>query len=546
MAQDEYVSWPGTGIHPGTDAAYPGWGKIAPGSTSVHSPRGSVWEEVTGNEALQAAGALANAARRAGQSGPVDLSRISPDRPLSEDAAKAIAQQVGRFLTVSTHQLVVSGSAAMQEAVIQEVWSRIITAKDGVFDKIRANNLSAGIIDGQIITGATIRTAASGRRVQLDSSGIRLEDSGGTTSFSVNSHTGQVYLRGNIGTSDDWSSTFFKDVKDFARTSDWERWGGKAASGIMWQRNTNPWAAPGFITCGEGHAGNPYITIQAPGDRLEDKHFWISRIGWEHNGRGTYSRVDSGMIKLIAEGRGRLYLDEHRAKFVNEFLDVGLEFESNKAFFGQWNAGEGLHIKVASWSLTPLHGVGKGCWMTANDRVITMWHNRDKNASVGPNGFFANGGKNFIMRVPRLSKLRGGKYLRHASTESPWDGIEYWDNITVGENGTASWVVPDYVPAIASARAPRSVFATADRGAVNAWLDDSGSEWRVRVKGEPGARVAVLLKLGRVLEGDQPEGEPIEDKATGWTDDADERMWVDPPELPEDWGKPRDERDSDE
>lgn len=546
MAQDEYVSWPGTGIYPGTDAAYPGWGKIAPGSTSVHSPRGSVWEEVTGNEALQASAALANAVRQAGQSGPVDLSRISPDKPLSEDAAKAIAQQVGRFLTVSTHQLVVSGSAAMQEAVIQEVWSRIITAKDGVFDKIRTNNLSAGIIDGQIVTGATIRTAASGRRVQLDSGGLRLEDSGGNTSFSVNSQSGSVFLRGNIGTQDDWSTTYFADIGDFAQIADVKRWGGRAASGIVWQRKVNPWAQPGFITCGEGHAGNPYITIQAPGNSREDKHFWISRIGWEHDGRGTYSRVDSGMIKFIATGRGRLYMDEHRADFHNETLDVGVDLRSNEVFMGQWKAGEGLKIGVASWAITPLHGVSKGCWMTANDRVITMWHNRDKNASVGPNGFFANGGKNFIMRVPKLSKLRGGKYLRHASTESPWDGIEYWDNVLIGESGTTSWVVPDYVPAIASERAPRSVFATSDRGTVNAWLDDSGAEWRVRVEGEPGARVAILLKLGRVLEGDQPEGEPIEDKKTGWTDDADERMWVDPPELPEDWGEPRDERNTDE
>ena len=546
MAQDEYVSWPGTGIYPGTDAAYPGWGKIAPGATSVHSPRGSVWEEVTGNEALQAAGALANAARQAGQSGPVDLSRISPDRPLSEDAARAIAQQVGRFLTVSTHQLVVSGSAAMQEAVIQEVWSRIITAKDGVFDKIRTNNLSAGIIDGQIVTGATIRTAASGRRVQLDSGGLRLEDSDGSASFSINSQNGSVYLRGNIGTQDDWSTTYFADIGDFARIADVKKWGGRAASGIMWQRKVNPWPQPGFITCGEGHAGNPYITIQAPGNSREDKHFWISRIGWEHDGLGTYSRVDSGTIKLIAGGRGRLYMDEHRADFHHETLDVGVDLRSNEVFMGQWKAGEGLKINVASWAITPMHGVSKGCWMTANDRVITMWHNRDKNASVGPNGFFANGGKNFIMRVPKLSKLRGGKYLRHASTESPWDGIEYWDNVTIGESGTTSWLVPDYVPAIASERAPRSVFATSDHGTVNAWLDDSSTEWRVRVKGEPGARVAVLLKLGRVLEGDQPDGEPIEDKATGWTDDADARMWVDPPELPEGWGEPRDEHNTDE
>lgn len=100
----------------------------------------------------------------------LDVGRLTAGSAnISELAARKIAADIGRFLEVTTDQLTVTGNASFVNATAHHIWSKIVTSKDGEFERIRAgmleansvaaSNLRAGALDGQIITGATIQTS---------------------------------------------------------------------------------------------------------------------------------------------------------------------------------------------------------------------------------------------------------------------------------------------------------------------------------------------------------------------------------------------------
>jgi hypothetical protein len=51
-----------------------------------------------------------------------------------------------------------------------------------------------------------------------------------------------------------------------------------------------------------------------------------------------------------------------------------------------------------------------------------------------------NGSKAFVMDHPTKPDWT----LKHASTESPQNGVEYWDRATIGDDGTVIVALPDY------------------------------------------------------------------------------------------------------
>lgn len=161
----------------------------------------------------------------------------------------------------------------------------------------------------------------------------------------------------------------------------------------------------------------------------------------------------------------------------------------------------------------------------ADGNTTTMQFGPTNQVWISNTGVHITGTKNFSMRVPRLSAKRGGLWLMHASTESPYDGIEYWESLTLDSEGRARWTLPDYVPLIASAKAPWVVFASDGARAV---LDRSNpEEWRVDVMGAPGTTVAVLVKGARMIDHEvADDGEPI------MRDYARESVWHLPPPSP--------------
>jgi hypothetical protein len=59
-------------------------------------------------------------------------------------------------------------------------------------------------------------------------------------------------------------------------------------------------------------------------------------------------------------------------------------------------------------------------------------------------GLTVSGTKNFVMDHP----TQPGYMLKHASTESPHNGVEYWGTVTLDANGEAVVTLPDYFEAL--------------------------------------------------------------------------------------------------
>lgn len=74
---------------------------------------------------------------------------------------------------------------------------------------ISATMISANALDGKVITGATIRTAASGQRLQLDEQGLSAYDQNGAVGARIRSAGGEIEVTGSmlVGQSGSQSST---------------------------------------------------------------------------------------------------------------------------------------------------------------------------------------------------------------------------------------------------------------------------------------------------------------------------------------------------
>lgn len=518
----EYLTRPGQGVRPGTDRAYPGWGRTALATHTVHSPGGWVWGRVTGEEALQAQArrqaqqqaVTAQIAQQAAASqGPASLSDLAAGT-LSPQVAQQVAAQIGRYLRVETGSLVVSGRASIDEAVIQEIWSRVVTAEKGVFRQVTSDMVEAGVVDGQVITGATVQTAKTGRRVVLDSQGLRL--TGGDDAadvFSVDLATGKIKITGSMGMRDSWSETRFTDTTAWGADDEGPLSQQLYGVGLSFRRTDGRYRRPGLMVLREGPERIPEVAIQAPS--LTDDIPGILAVG-----KNTLSFYSLGASMLVAPeavnlsaGTAGLYASPQRGAITTRSDGIAsMSVTPDRAYLcpSNWVNGSEFQQGFIAWS---------GATMMRYSRDQALW--------VDASGVHQSSPKNFAMWVPEMSVQRGGQMLSHASTESPHNGIEYWQNITLDADGRAEWVQADYLHLIASDTAPRIVLCS---DGARGRLDTSVTPWRVLVEGEPGATVGVLLKLARRVEV-HTEGW---DWSCDWDPDYrhDHEEWITPPILP--------------
>lgn len=558
---DEYIQWPGEATFPG-DGTYPAYDRSAAGNKTVHSHKGWEWVE-SDNPFQTAAASLAQSAietavqrtrttfgqvyyqrgnstdkpgfpgtamgdtcriqdpgtldivaewkwngtdwERARVSGQqisnLDVGRLTAgSAAINELAARRIAGDVGKFLQISTDQLVVSGQATINTAVVQEIWSKIVHAETGEFEQIRAGMVASnlfegqvfrgGEFEGQIITGAQIQTAKSGGRVLLNPTGLFAYQNDGSESFRLEAATGDIRIYGTIGLKDNWSIAEFTDFDD---DPDFRN-----GAGLHFASQLRDYSSHGRIYIHEYTGdGNPQLVIQAPAV----------------TGRAPNIVFDSTRFRIegFAGGAGRFWINKD-----------GL-------YFNNGTDRTGLRIERDYFTIRPFSFSSRSVWATNNNVVIgyddknwAMWTNEGMQVK---GDFKVIGTKNFVMPVPELSE-RYGKHLVHASTESPWDGIEYWQTLVLDGAGEAAWELPEYVPYIAHPDAPRAVLVSASRGPASASLDDSGRPWVVHVTGDPGATVSVLVKLARVVDHSNGAGAP------DWRARSGDDVWEDPVAKP--------------
>lgn len=440
---------------------------------------------------------------------------------IAEITARKIASDVGRFLEITTDQLTVTGNASFVNATAHRVWTKIITADTGEFEQIKAgmlaansvaaDNIQGGAIDGKVITGATIQTSRSSNRgIKIDDYGIRAYDSRSNTSFEVSASSGSVKVRGDVGIEDSWSYATFADIVESVTSSDIGQAGDRWGVGLLMNRKTSPFRLPALITFKDDPAvSGGILYLQAPSGavaaspniRLASKSFDV----YSGKSNAWFISAHSSGFNAGAPGKGTISVNDYMASLTA----------------GGYTAH--LHIQGNQFRLRTQNDSWKAVWCNGNASVLG-WDPTHQ-AVVDGNGFRAVGGKTFIMRVPGEWQKRH-MMLQHACTESPYDGIEYWENIELDSTGHATWVLPDYVPKIASPTAPWIALTSSSATAtlVRTGYGSDAAPWSVEVTGTPGEIVAVLVKGARQIDTWDPETDDVTLR-----DRSRESAWVLPP-----------------
>ena len=468
----------------------------------------------------------------------LDVGRLTAGSAnIPEIAARKIASDVGRFLEITTDQLTVTGNASFVNATAHHVWTEIVTAGQGEFEQIKAgmlaansvnaSNIQGGAIDGQVITGATIQTSRQNNSgIKIDSWGMRAYRPNGRTAFSVNAATGGVYVDGDVGITDTWSKARFVDIIEQLSGNDVGQRGDRWGVGLEMNKLSSPYKYSALVTFKEDPTNRGGILyFQAPSNTDNGTpNMRLSTTGLQvYGGKTVNWSMSTSNSGFAAGSAGKASISVN-----NYSSSIGMNGEI--PFLVERN---GCHIRTFGdrW---------KGFWVN-NNATIMGWASQ-KQAIVDNDGFRAVGGKTFIMRVPGEWAKRK-KMLQHCCTESPYDGLEYWENVTLDSDGRATWVLPDYIPKIASPAAPWVVLTSST---ATATLDRTGygvdaAPWSVDIRGKSGETVSVLVKGARQLD----EWEYDSDEVS-LRDRALESVWVDPlppppgmDDIPRDeWGVP--------
>ena len=438
---------------------------------------------------------------------------------IAEVTARKIASDVGRFLEITTDQLTVTGNASFVNATAHHVWTEIISAGQGEFEQIKAgmlaansvnaSNIQGGAIDGQVITGATIQTdRVSNRGLKISNYGMQVYASNGWKALDINAQTGDIEISGRLGRQDSWSKVWFNDI--LSRDSGTDTYNGERyGCGLSFNSLGDDWY-DGTISLRKASTGDPSLRIQGP---VPKKNGTVS----------PYLSVGTAAITM--------YTPKANASFAFNSLGLNLQAQSvywwmNDQGFSYGTKGDNtprFYVDRTYIDIKPFRSTNSsGARIWADASRIAVQFNQANQVWISSEGVHLTGTKQFAMRVPKATKARGGMWLTHSCTESPYDGLEYWENVTLDESGRATWTLPDYVPLIASAKAPWVVFAS---DGARAELDRANpEEWHVNVTGTPGSTVAVLVKGARMIDHDVDEsGEPI------MRDYARESMWILPP-----------------
>ena len=422
---------------------------------------------------------------------------------IAELTARKIAADVGRFLEITTDQLTVTGNASFVNATAHHVWTKIVTAGQGEFEKIKAgmleansvsaSNIQAGAVDGQVITGATLQTERTyNRGLKLSSDGLRVYDARGRSVLDVNAHTGAIEISGHLSRQDSWSKVWFNDVISTRTGRDVGTDGSKWGCGLAFNSLEDNWG-DGVVAMLKDRSGDPSIRIQAPylrgvGDEVPYISVGTSYVTMYTPSGDTLFEFKAGGVRLRAQD---IYWWANSGGF-----SYGTNSDNKPRLYVGPNV---VHIR-------PMGESRPRFWGDRNS--TTMEYTGSHQVWINGSGVNITGGKKFSMRVPVLTAERGGLWLEHSCTESPYDGIEYWENVTLDEDGRYRWTLPDYVPRIASKKAPWVVFA--NEGARGVLDRSNPEEWHVDVTGTPGSVVAVLVKGARQIDHYVDErGEPI-------------------------------------
>lgn len=230
--------------------------------------------------------------------------------------------------------LIQDGTVTTDALLVKQGWIESLVTSSLVADRI-----TAGSLDGYVFTGHLIRTAASGARVQLDSTGLRAYNSSGSVTASILGGSGAIdgftVTGGTIRTASSGSR-----VQMDASTNSL-----RAYSGSTLRARLNGDALTFYGTTGlqrgslsGSDLGGGRLQLSAPGSVQVDATGGVDLAG------GTVSIIPSGTARLSSMS-GNVVIESENGKVTLNGRDIGTDTGwQTLTLSASWN-------HVASWNV---------------------------------------------------------------------------------------------------------------------------------------------------------------------------------------------------
>ncbi|MET8334355.1 fibronectin type III domain-containing protein [Streptosporangium canum] len=333
---------------------------------------------------------------------------------------------------------------------------------------LRIYSGSTQVVDLSSSGSFTLRSAASGARVQLDTAGLRAINAGGTTTVDI------------------------------------------AASGSFTLRSATSGARIELDTAGlraYNSSGGQTVQIAAASGDVDI----VGRLTSTVNGSSARLVINP---LLGADPEIRFYENATEYHYITSFvsgpdtLQIGSVVSSNRKYIVQLSPGDSNYIGIVNGSNGSITGMrfladnriyleaagasGPGNFFSWEAQGSAMFHTYWDGSSL----HFVKNSSNSIVKTFIIDHpLDDDRYLVHATTESPHNGVEYWGEATLGEDGTAAVELPGYFEALTGYEG-RAVLLSCrdDPDQVAATYPEGG---RFTISGPAGRHVFWLVKAIR-------------------------------------------------
>ena len=250
---------------------------------------------------------------------------------------------------------------------------------------ITADKIHAGAIDSMLITGARIRTSASGARVELNSEGLKAYRSNGAVVLNTDTSDGSIDMTGNL-----------RQVIKGVTMSVGDNFAG-VNPGISWS-DTNNFATPPGVIYGED-AGARNVYLQGPGTATDFSGLKLKENGDGFNlfsQSGSHSwrintSVSENYFRAGSSASNAPYMYFKRGSGDTGTAWIGYKHPTNGGFASMALEDRGIFLGTSDSNgnvVSRLWGDADSTELTAGSRPITIrgedyavLHGRD---SVGP------------------------------------------------------------------------------------------------------------------------------------------------------------------
>ena len=382
---------------------------------------------------------------------------------------------------------------AVDQAGNRSAASAAVTATAELIDdahitSLTVDKVAAGTVSANWLLGASIRTASSGQRVELNASGLHGYNSGGAELVTL-SNTGSFTLRSaSSGARINLTNGTGLEIYNSGgtRTVHLDSDGSfellSAASGARIQLDGTGFKA-------YNSSGQQTVDISASTGAAT----FVGQLATGFSGRRVvldtanndlrfYPATGSSPARVVefGSGVGAINIESGQMSSPLRSSNLTLQPDFVALSLNNFTTFGGFHGRII---LNSSEFTLEGNYGGSSHRLSCTSFGWDYNGTEL---------KTFIIPHP----LARDRWLIHGCTESPHNGVEYWGTATIDDYGVAEVPLPDYFEAL-TAHDGRAVLLTGMNDSLYAPTATYPEDGRFEVHGVPGQRVSWLVKAIR-------------------------------------------------